>query len=151
MSNDTPGRLILEVVHRILIRAINWVGDAVMSLPAIRAVRERFPAAHIAVLARPRVPDLYAREPAIDRVLRDVGLTGVVIGGSPGAAYGNAKRWLRDRLAETAVRLGNQIALFGSAGDRALCDTVGILASDSGARVYNFAGETTLAQFIELA
>jgi heptosyltransferase-2 len=247
-------------VHRILIRATNWVGDAVMSLPAIRVIRERFPAAHIAVLARPWVADLYAREPAIDRViryeigrwptarmlsrdgfdtaillpnsfdaallawlaripqrigyrrdgrgllltdaipvpktgetprheryyylellrragiidaipnvdtvrlggadaagaagarrLRDVGLTGDVIGVSPGAAYGNAKRWLPERFAETAVRLGNHIALFGSAGERALCDTVGVLASDSGARVYNFAGETTLAQFIELA
>ena len=34
-------------------RATNWVGDAVMSLPALRAMRERFPDAHIAVLARP--------------------------------------------------------------------------------------------------
>ena len=28
---------------RILVRATNWLGDAVMSLPALRAVRERFP------------------------------------------------------------------------------------------------------------
>lgn len=50
-------------------RATNWVGDAVMSLPAIRAIRERFPTAHIAILARPWVADLYARETAIDRVI----------------------------------------------------------------------------------
>jgi heptosyltransferase II len=54
---------------RILIRATNWIGDAVMSLPAIRAVRARFPQAHIAVLARPWVGDLYARESCINRVL----------------------------------------------------------------------------------
>src|SRR5271169_6522614 len=54
---------------RILIRATNWVGDAVMSLPAIRAVRARFPQAQIAVLARPWVADLYARETAINRVI----------------------------------------------------------------------------------
>ena len=54
---------------RILIRATNWVGDAVMSLPAIRAVRARFPEAQIAVLARPWVADLYARETAINRVI----------------------------------------------------------------------------------
>src|SRR5579864_5588520 len=54
---------------KILIRATNWVGDAVMSLPAIRAVRIRFPEAEIAVLARPWVAGLYARETAIQRVI----------------------------------------------------------------------------------
>ena len=55
---------------KILIRATNWVGDAVMSLPAIRAIRERFPEAHITLLARPWVADVYAREKSIDRVIR---------------------------------------------------------------------------------
>src|SRR5690348_12066901 len=54
---------------KILIRATNWVGDAVMSLPAIRAVRSRFPEAEIAVLARPWVAGLYVRETAIQRVI----------------------------------------------------------------------------------
>lgn len=54
---------------KILIRATNWVGDAVMSLPAIRAVHARFPQAEIAVLARPWVADLYARETAVRRVI----------------------------------------------------------------------------------
>ena len=54
---------------KILIRATNWVGDAVMSLPAIRAVHARFPDARITVLARPWVADLYAREAAVDRVI----------------------------------------------------------------------------------
>ncbi len=40
-----------------------------MSLPALRAIRARFPAAHIAVLARPWVADLYAREPFADEVI----------------------------------------------------------------------------------
>ncbi len=53
----------------ILIRATNWVGDAVMSLPALQAIRERFPQAHIAVLAKPWVADLYAREPFADEVI----------------------------------------------------------------------------------
>ena len=50
-------------------RATNWLGDAVMSLPAIRAIRQIFPHAHIAVVARPWVADLYVRETSIDRVL----------------------------------------------------------------------------------
>ena len=56
-------------MSKVLVRATNWLGDAVMSLPAIRTVRQVFPHAHIAVVARPWVADLYAREPAIDRVI----------------------------------------------------------------------------------
>jgi heptosyltransferase-2 len=56
-------------VSRLCVRATNWLGDAVMSLPAIRAIRNIFPQAHIAVLARPWVADLYARETSIDRVI----------------------------------------------------------------------------------
>ena len=49
----------METFRRILIRAPNWVGDAVMSLPAVEVVRQRFPQAHIAILARPWVADIY--------------------------------------------------------------------------------------------
>lgn len=44
---------------RILIRATNWVGDAIMALPALRAVRGRFPDAEVSILARPYVTDIY--------------------------------------------------------------------------------------------
>jgi heptosyltransferase II len=56
-------------MSRVMVRATNWLGDAVMSLPAIRAIRGIFPGAHLAVVARPWVADLYARESAIDRVI----------------------------------------------------------------------------------
>jgi len=56
-------------IHRILIRATNWVGDAVMSLPAFEAVRENFPKSHIAVLARPWVVPLYQSHPAANEVI----------------------------------------------------------------------------------
>jgi heptosyltransferase II len=58
-----------SAVSRVLVRATNWLGDAVMSLPAIRAVRQVFPHARLAVVARPWVADLYARETAIDQVV----------------------------------------------------------------------------------
>jgi heptosyltransferase-2 len=61
---------------KILIRATNWVGDAVMSLPAIRAVNARFPQAEITVLARPWVADLYARETAVHRLIPYAAATG---------------------------------------------------------------------------
>ena len=54
---------------RILVRAANWLGDAVMSLPALRALRDRFPHSHLAVQAMPWVADLYARENFLDELL----------------------------------------------------------------------------------
>jgi heptosyltransferase II len=44
---------------KILIRATNWVGDAIMALPALRVVRKRFSEEEIAILARPYVADIY--------------------------------------------------------------------------------------------
>ena len=55
---------------KLLVRATNWLGDAVMSIPALRAIREAFPDWGITVLARPWVADLYAREEFCDRILR---------------------------------------------------------------------------------
>ncbi len=253
--------------ERILVRATNWVGDAVMSLPALRALREEFPAAKISILAKPWVADLYGREPFCDEMIpytagdlqskwaagralaprrfdcaillqnafeaaavafaariperigyardgrsllltraipvprkgeippherfyylellrragildtlpasdsirlegaaaakqtgaarfRELGLGGTVIGISPGAAYGPAKRWLPERFAETAIRLANEtnasVAIFGSKSERPLCAEVCAAVSASVA-VKNFAGETSLAEFIEFA
>jgi len=47
-------------IGRILIRGTNWIGDAVMTLPAISAIRATYPRAYIAVLAKPWVADIYA-------------------------------------------------------------------------------------------
>jgi heptosyltransferase-2 len=250
---------------KILVRATNWVGDAVMSLPALRALRERFPDAEISILAKPWVADLYRREPFCDRLIpysprgwrekweaarklrplrfdcaillqnafeaaaiallaeiperigyardgrsllltraipvprkgeipgherfyylellrragivdaprqndlirldcapvardagaehfRALGLGEAVIGLSPGAAYGTAKRWLPGRFAEAADRLAREldasVAIFGSKDEHELCETVRRAVA---APSRNFAGETTLAEFIELA
>src|ERR1700692_3236118 len=59
----------MVVPDNILVRATNWVGDAVMSLPALRALRQRFPEAHISILAKSWVADLYGREPFCDRMI----------------------------------------------------------------------------------
>jgi heptosyltransferase II len=44
---------------KILVRATNWVGDAIMSIPALCAIRQQWPQAQITILARPRVAELY--------------------------------------------------------------------------------------------
>src|SRR5271169_4891169 len=60
-----PARL--ANIQRILVRATNWVGDAVMSLPALEALRARFPRAEIVLLSKPWVSELYWYHPAVNR------------------------------------------------------------------------------------
>ncbi|HET6142825.1 MAG TPA: lipopolysaccharide heptosyltransferase II [Candidatus Acidoferrales bacterium] len=55
---------------KILVRAPNWVGDAVMAIPALEAIRETHAGDEICVLARPAVADLFAGQPFVDRVIR---------------------------------------------------------------------------------
>jgi heptosyltransferase-2 len=52
----------------ILVRAPNWLGDAVLSLGAVRDVRRNFPDARIDVLARAHVADLYQAVREVDGV-----------------------------------------------------------------------------------
>jgi heptosyltransferase II len=52
-----------------LIRATNWVGDAIMALPALRAVRRKFAGAHIAIVARPYVADIYRGQDVCDELI----------------------------------------------------------------------------------
>jgi heptosyltransferase-2 len=54
---------------KILIRATNWVGDAIMALPALRAVRTRFPEAEITILARPYVAAIYENQQVCDKTM----------------------------------------------------------------------------------
>jgi heptosyltransferase II len=58
-----------EKIGRILIRAVNWLGDAVMTTPAIGALRESFPDAKLVLLATPLVAQLFAGHPWLDQVL----------------------------------------------------------------------------------
>ncbi|MFQ5663680.1 MAG: lipopolysaccharide heptosyltransferase II [Terriglobia bacterium] len=53
---------------KILVRVPNWVGDAVLCLPALDTLREQFPGAELTVLARPGVAELYRSRPGVDRV-----------------------------------------------------------------------------------
>ena len=54
--------------RRILVRATNWLGDAILSLPALHAVREASPQAHITILGQAWIRDLYAGESFCDEV-----------------------------------------------------------------------------------
>jgi heptosyltransferase-2 len=59
----------IHQAQKILVRVPNWVGDAVISLPALLKLRERFPAAELTVLARPTVAGVYGSVAGVDRVI----------------------------------------------------------------------------------
>ncbi|HZC68703.1 MAG TPA: hypothetical protein VE201_08810, partial [Nitrospirales bacterium] len=62
-------------VKRILVRATNWIGDAVLTTPALMAIRKGFPQAKIALLAKPAIAELLHHHPAVDEIVlyRDPG------------------------------------------------------------------------------
>ena len=53
----------------ILVRATNWIGDAIMTLPAMKTIRANFPEARITVLAQPWVADIFSANPYVDEVM----------------------------------------------------------------------------------
>jgi heptosyltransferase-2 len=62
-------RLRPEETRKLLIRGTNWVGDAVMSVPAMRAIRKIYSQARIYLLIRPWVRDVYAAVDFIDEIV----------------------------------------------------------------------------------
>jgi heptosyltransferase II len=54
---------------KILVRATNWVGDAILAIPALEAVRKHWKNAEIVVAARPWVAGLYRGQRFADRVV----------------------------------------------------------------------------------
>ena len=54
---------------RILIKAVNWLGDIVMTLPAMRAVRRACPDAHLAILIKKELASFFDGANWIDEVI----------------------------------------------------------------------------------
>jgi heptosyltransferase-2 len=87
---------------KILIRATNWIGDAIMALPAVRAIRNRQNPA-ISILARPAVAELYRDQGIADELIvyehrgRHAGIAG----------RERLARELRARNFESAILLQN--------------------------------------------
>jgi heptosyltransferase II len=55
--------------RRILVRGTNWLGDAVMTTPALLRLREKFPESHIALLTPEKLRELWTNHPAIDETI----------------------------------------------------------------------------------
>lgn len=106
-------------MNRILIRVPNWVGDAVMSVPALRELRRAFPSAAITLAGRAGVAGLFEGENLSDEYITlgsGDGLTAKTGG------FFQDVRLLRRHCFDLAILLQNA---FGAA----------LLAKTAGARV----------------
>ena len=56
-------------IKRIVVRGTNWVGDAVMTVPALRELRRVLPTAHITLVSRPGTADIFIDADFIDELL----------------------------------------------------------------------------------
>ena len=55
--------------RRLLVRGVNWLGDAVMTTPALLRLREKFPTARITLLAPEKLRELWQHHPAVDETI----------------------------------------------------------------------------------
>lgn len=55
--------------RKILVRGTNWLGDAVMTMPALARLRASFPQAHITLLAPPRAAEVFSGFPHVDEIV----------------------------------------------------------------------------------
>jgi heptosyltransferase-2 len=54
---------------RLLVRGVNWIGDAVMTLPALRGLRDRFRDAEIDLMVKKWVEPVFRFSPEIDGII----------------------------------------------------------------------------------
>lgn len=54
---------------RVLVVSLSWLGDCIMAMPALMALRKRLPGVHVAMLAKPSVAPLWELCPAVDEVI----------------------------------------------------------------------------------
>jgi lipopolysaccharide heptosyltransferase II len=67
-------------LFRILIRSSNWLGDAVMSVPAVRAIKNGRPDVHVTIAAPGKIAAMWKLIPEVDAIipLPDTSLLSVV-------------------------------------------------------------------------
>jgi heptosyltransferase-2 len=89
-----------RAASRVVVLAPNWLGDAVMALPALADIRRAHPGGHLAVAARPGLAPLFTLVPGVDETLS------LDASGRLGGGQGDIER-LRSRRFDRAVLLPN--------------------------------------------
>jgi lipopolysaccharide heptosyltransferase II len=69
IEGPAPAATGIGTPQRILVKEVNWLGDAVMSLPALRAIRRTWPNAHLAVLVKRELAGFFDGAHWIDEVI----------------------------------------------------------------------------------
>jgi heptosyltransferase-2 len=85
--------------EKILVRGLNWLGDAVMSTPALMRLRQARPSSHITLLSPEKMAGLWRDQPFLDEVLAF----------SPAETVWQVGRKLRRENFTEAVALPNSI------------------------------------------
>ena len=85
----------------IAVRAPNWIGDAVLALPAVAALAERFGDGHVIVVARGAVAPLFVGIPRIAEVVR--------IAGDGAGRLADARRALLGRRPALGIALAHSM------------------------------------------
>jgi len=67
LPKDLPSQQLKP--FRILIRSSNWLGDAVMSVPAVRAIKKGRPDAHVTILAPEKIAPMWKLILEVDEIL----------------------------------------------------------------------------------
>jgi heptosyltransferase II len=62
-------RLEADGIKRVVVRGTNWVGDSLMTVPALRALRKVLPHAHITLATRPGAKGIFSEADFIDDLL----------------------------------------------------------------------------------
>ena len=125
------------MTQRLVVLAPNWLGDAVMALPAFADLRRHFAAAHIAVAARPSVAPMYAMVGGVDQVI-------TLPGGGGWRAWTGWREDVRALEAgafDTAILLPNSYGTARNAAKAGIAERWGF-ATDGRARLLTRAIET---------
>src|SRR5258705_4044569 len=83
--------------EKILVRGVNWLGDAVMTTPALMRLREGRPKAHITLLTPSKLAELWQSHPAINAVMPF----------EPNEGLFHVARRIREGRFDTAVAFSN--------------------------------------------
>ena len=94
---------------RILIRAPNWLGDSVIAIPAVRAIKKGRPDAHITIAAPEKIAAIWKLVPDVDEVLslKNRSLSGTV------AAIRKQRRFDVAVLFPNSLRVALEVWLAG--------------------------------------
>jgi len=84
---------VAEKGDNLLVRGVNWIGDAVMTLPALHALKRANPAARISLLVKPWVSPLFEHDPHVDEIIQYENAFGGLMGKVRLAASLRARRF----------------------------------------------------------